>query len=75
MLPLPWQILGLAVEAIGKVGADPFGDFVVNAMRERGIGTRGVKRDDEDRNFCDDGDCRSGWREDVLSITLAPMPD
>jgi sugar/nucleoside kinase (ribokinase family) len=37
--------LGLPVEAIGKVGSDPFGDFVVNAMQERGIGTRGVKRD------------------------------
>lgn len=39
--------LGLPVEVIGKVGADPFGDFVVNAMQERGIGTRGVKRDAE----------------------------
>ncbi len=39
--------LGLPVEVIGKVGADPFGDFVVDAMRERGIGTRGVKRDQE----------------------------
>jgi sugar/nucleoside kinase (ribokinase family) len=39
--------LGLPVEVIGKVGADPFGDFIVNAMRERGIGTRGVKRDQE----------------------------
>jgi sugar/nucleoside kinase (ribokinase family) len=38
-------ILGLPVEAIGKVGSDPFGDFVVNAMQERGIGTSGVKRD------------------------------
>jgi sugar/nucleoside kinase (ribokinase family) len=37
--------LGLPVEAIGKLGSDPFGDFVVNAMQERGIGTRGVKRD------------------------------
>jgi sugar/nucleoside kinase (ribokinase family) len=39
--------LGLPVEVIGKVGADPLGDFVVNAMQERGIGTQGVKRDDE----------------------------
>jgi sugar/nucleoside kinase (ribokinase family) len=39
--------LGLPVEVIGKVGADPFGDFVVGAMRERGIGTQGVKRDQE----------------------------
>lgn len=39
--------LGLPVEVIGKVGADPFGDFVVDAMRKRGIGTQGVKRDQE----------------------------
>jgi sugar/nucleoside kinase (ribokinase family) len=39
--------LGLPVEAIGKVGNDPLGDFVVNAMQDRGIGTRGVKRDSE----------------------------
>jgi len=39
--------LGLPVEVIGKVGNDPFGDFVLNAMKERGIGTRGVKRDSE----------------------------
>lgn len=39
--------LGLPVEVIGKVGNDPFGDFVLNAMKERGIGTRGVKRDAE----------------------------
>ncbi len=38
---------GLPVEVIGKVGADPFGDFLVNAMQERGIGTRGVMRDSE----------------------------
>ena len=37
--------LGLPVEVIGMVGADPFGDFIVNAMQERSIGTRGVKRD------------------------------
>jgi sugar/nucleoside kinase (ribokinase family) len=37
--------LGLPVEVIGKVGGDPFGDFVLNSMKERGIGTRGVKRD------------------------------
>lgn len=38
-------VLGLPVEAIGKVGSDPFGDFVVNALQDRGIGTYGVKRD------------------------------
>jgi len=39
--------LGLPVEVIGKVGADPFGDFLLRAMVERGIGTQGVKRDPE----------------------------
>jgi sugar/nucleoside kinase (ribokinase family) len=38
---------GLPVEAIGKVGQDPLGDFIINAMQERGIGTRGVKRDSQ----------------------------
>jgi sugar/nucleoside kinase (ribokinase family) len=37
--------LGIPVEVIGMVGADPFGDFVVSAMQDRGIGTRGVRRD------------------------------
>ena len=36
--------LGMPVEVIGKVGRDPLGDFVLNAMRERGIGVRGVSR-------------------------------
>ncbi len=36
--------LGLPVEVIGKVGADPLGDFLVNALMERGIGSSGVKR-------------------------------
>jgi sugar/nucleoside kinase (ribokinase family) len=39
--------LGLPVEVIGKVGADPFGDFVLNALKERGIGTHGIKRDQQ----------------------------
>ena len=39
--------LGFPVEVIGKVGADPFGDFLLNAMSERGIGISGVKRDDQ----------------------------
>src|SRR3990172_4976463 len=38
-------VLGLPVEAIGKVGSDLAGDFVVNAMQARGVGTRGVRRD------------------------------
>jgi sugar/nucleoside kinase (ribokinase family) len=37
--------LGLPVEVIGKVGTDPFGDFVVDALQKRGIGARGVRRD------------------------------
>ena len=39
--------LGLPVEVIGKVGSDPFGDYLVDVLQERGIGTRGVKRDPE----------------------------
>jgi len=39
--------LGLPVEVIGKVGADPFGDFLLRTMAERGIGTQGVSRDPE----------------------------
>lgn len=37
--------LGLQVELMGKIGQDALGDFVLQAMKERGIGTRGVKRD------------------------------
>ena len=40
-------MMGLPVEVIGKVGADPFGDFVVNALRGRGVSVQGVKRDAE----------------------------
>lgn len=40
-------ILGLPVEVIGKVGADPFGEFIVNALQQRGVGAQGVKRDSE----------------------------
>jgi sugar/nucleoside kinase (ribokinase family) len=39
--------LGLPVEVIGKVGSDAFGDFVLNALAERHIGTRGITRDKE----------------------------
>jgi sugar/nucleoside kinase (ribokinase family) len=39
--------LGLPVEVIGKIGSDSFGDFVLNALTERSIGTRGIKRDKE----------------------------
>jgi len=37
--------LNLPVEVVGKIGADPLGDFVLNALQERGIGITGVKRD------------------------------
>jgi len=37
--------LGLPVDVIGKVGSDHFGDFVIEVLQERGIGTRGVTRD------------------------------
>lgn len=39
--------LGLPVEIIGKVGTDPFGDFLINALIQRGVGIAGVKRDQE----------------------------
>ena len=39
--------LGLPVEVIGKIGSDSFGDFVLNALAERGIGTSGITRDKE----------------------------
>lgn len=37
--------LGLPVEVIGKVGPDPFGDFLFQALADRGIGSAGVRRD------------------------------
>ena len=37
--------LGLTAAAVGKVGADPFGDFVLRLLDERGVGRRGVLRD------------------------------
>jgi sugar/nucleoside kinase (ribokinase family) len=37
--------LGLPVEVIGKIGCDSFGDFVLNALAERNVGTGGIKRD------------------------------
>ncbi|MEE8391261.1 MAG: carbohydrate kinase family protein [Anaerolineae bacterium] len=39
--------LGTPVEVIGKVGSDPFGDFVLHQLADRGIGVRGVSRDSE----------------------------
>jgi sugar/nucleoside kinase (ribokinase family) len=37
--------LGIPVEVVGKVGQDPFGDFVIGALQDRGVGIQGVKRD------------------------------
>jgi sugar/nucleoside kinase (ribokinase family) len=39
--------VGVPVELIGKVGCDAFGDFILNALSGRGVGTRGVRRDPE----------------------------
>jgi sugar/nucleoside kinase (ribokinase family) len=37
--------LGIPVEIIGRVGTDPFGDFVLQQLAEQGIGVRNVSRD------------------------------
>jgi sugar/nucleoside kinase (ribokinase family) len=37
--------LGLDAAAAGKVGADPFGDFLLGLLDERGVDRRGVVRD------------------------------
>ena len=37
--------LGVPVNLIGKVGRDGFGDFMVGALSQRGVGTAGVARD------------------------------
>ena len=39
--------LGLPVDVIGKIGTDSFGDFVLNALAERGISSIGVTRDSQ----------------------------
>lgn len=39
--------LGLPAEVAGKVGEDPFGDFLLAELSERGIGASGVRRDAE----------------------------
>jgi sugar/nucleoside kinase (ribokinase family) len=38
---------GLPASVVGKVGADPFGDFILGVLDERGIERRGVLRDPE----------------------------
>lgn len=37
--------LGLPASVVGKIGADPFGEFLLQALHERGIGVQGVSRD------------------------------
>lgn len=37
--------MGFPVDVIGKIGSDPFGDFLLSQLAERGIGSSGVKRD------------------------------
>jgi sugar/nucleoside kinase (ribokinase family) len=37
--------LGIATTIMGKVGADPFGDFVINALGARGLDTGSIVRD------------------------------
>lgn len=37
---------GLPVEVMGKIGRDPFGDFLLDVLERRGIGAAGVQRDD-----------------------------
>lgn len=38
---------GVQVDAVGKIGADAFGDFLLALLDERGIGRHGVLRDDD----------------------------
>lgn len=37
--------LGVSATVVGKVGTDPFGDFLIGLMEERGVDSRGVVRD------------------------------
>jgi sugar/nucleoside kinase (ribokinase family) len=37
--------LGLEATVVGKVGADPFGDFILQLLDERGVDPRGVLQD------------------------------
>ena len=37
--------LGLDARVVGKVGADPFGDFILRLLDERGVDRRGVLQD------------------------------
>lgn len=36
--------LGIEVAVIGKVGQDPFGDFMITALQREGVNTEGVRR-------------------------------
>ncbi len=40
-------LLGMRVGVLGKVGQDGFGDFVLGHLKDEGIDTRGLKRDDK----------------------------
>jgi sugar/nucleoside kinase (ribokinase family) len=37
---------GLPVEVIGKIGQDPFGDFLLEVLARRGIRAEGIRRDE-----------------------------
>lgn len=37
--------LGVPVEIVGKVGSDPFGEFLLSELKKRGIGVEGVSKD------------------------------
>ena len=39
--------LGLTASVVGKVGADPFGDFVLQLLDERGVARCGVLQDEK----------------------------
>lgn len=39
--------LGVPVQVIGKIGLDPFGDFLLRQLDLHSVGTRGVSRDPE----------------------------
>ena len=39
--------LGVPVQVIGKIGLDPFGDFLLRQLDGQSVGTRGVSRDPE----------------------------
>ncbi|MBI2447050.1 MAG: sugar kinase [Candidatus Omnitrophica bacterium] len=40
--------LGISTGAMGKVGKDGFGDFILQKLRSEGVDTRGMKRDEKE---------------------------